>query len=103
MTTCKKEYSDFYPRLGRERTAIDVAGGGDEGDDDDKDDFQVTVNMDSISTEMTPQFPAGGAAPVYINVTKRISGVASTTKGQSIFMLKEHSTKNPYYFNMFSP
>ena len=41
-----------------ERAAKDFTGGGDEEDDDDKNNYQVTVNMYSISTQMTPQFLA---------------------------------------------
>ena len=58
------------------------AAGEDEkdyNDDDDEGDVQVTVNVDSISTQMTPQFPARGAALVNIKVAKRTPGVTSTT------------------------
>ena len=53
-----------------ETTVKDVArGGGEENDNNengDKDDVQGTVNMDSISTSVTPQFPARGAASVLL-------------------------------------
>ena len=48
-------------------------------EDEDEDDVQVALNMDSILTEMAPQFPA--AAPININIAKR-TGVALTTEGQ---------------------
>ena len=77
-----------------ERTAKDFAEGSKENDnknDDNEDDVQVTINMDSISTQMTSQVHTRGKALVNLNVAKRISGIASK--------ICRHSWAYPSSFN----
>ena len=42
--------------------------------------MRATINMDSVLTQMTPQFPTRGVARVNINVAKRTPSVTLTEK-----------------------